>query len=94
MKIKLNAEEKKALLAYMEASEDCEKIMEHEWVMDIYDIDTPISVDFVFKKDSLFADGAEYLSYDEEMDGYYMSGAVESADRLIEILRGAGALGE
>ena len=94
MRIRLNPEEKQALLAYMEASEDCEKITEHEWVADIYDIETPISVDFVFKKDSLFADGAEYLSYDEEMDGYYMSGTVENADRLIEILRGAGALGE
>lgn len=93
MKIRINAEEKKALLAYLESNEDCEKLSEHEWVADVYDTETPVSLDLVFKKDSIFADGAEYLGFDEEMDGYYISGPVESAERVVEILRAAGALG-
>lgn len=93
MKLKITAEEKKALLAYLEASEDCEKLTEREWVMDIYETDTPASFDLVFMRESLFADGAEYLAYDEEQDGWYISGPIESADRAVEILRAAGALG-
>lgn len=93
MKLKINAEEKKALKAYLENSEDCEKLSEKEWVMDIYDTETPASFDIVFAKESIFADGAEYLSYDEAQDGWYISGPIESAEKAIEILRTAGALG-
>ena len=93
MKLKINAEEKKALKAYLESSEDCEKLTEKEWVMDIYDSETPASFDLVFMKESLFADGAEYLKYDEEQDGWYIAGPIESAEKAIEILRAAGALG-
>lgn len=93
MKLKITADEKKALKAYLEASEDCEKLSEREWVMDIYDSDAPASFDLVFSRESLFADGAEYLKYDEEQDGWYIAGPVESAEKAVEILRAAGALG-
>lgn len=93
MKLKITADEKKALKAYLEASDDCEKLSEKEWVMDVYDVDTPASFDLVFAGESLFADGAEYLKYDEEQDGWYIAGPVESAEKAIEILRAAGALG-
>ncbi len=93
MKLKITADEKKALKAYLEASEDCEKLSEREWVMDIYDSDAPASFDLVFARESLFADGAEYLKYDEEQDGWYIAGPIESAEKAVEILRGAGALG-
>ena len=93
MKLKITAEEKKALKAYLESNEDCEKLSEKEWVMDIYEGDTPASFDLVFTKDSIFADGAEYLKYDEEQDGWYIAGPSETAEKAIEILRAAGALG-
>lgn len=93
MKLKITADEKKALKAYLEASEDCEKLSEREWVMDIYDSETPASFDLVFARESLFADGAEYLKYDEEQDGWYIAGPIESAEKAVEILRVAGALG-
>ena len=93
MKLKITKEERIALKAYLEASEDCEKLTEKEWVMDIYDTETPASFDLVFAKESLFADGAEYLKYDEEQDGWYIAGPVESAEKVVEILRAAGALG-
>lgn len=93
MKLRITKEERTALKAYLEASEDCEKLTEKEWVMDIYDCDTPASFDLVFAKDSLFADGAEYLKYDEEQDGWYIAGPIESAEKAVEILRAAGALG-
>lgn len=93
MKLKLTAEERSFLLSYLAASTDCEKLAEGEWVADLYDVEPPVSLDLVFKKDIVFADGAEYLAYDEESDGYYLAGPVESAERVAEILRAAGALG-
>ena len=92
MKLKLTAEERKALMAYLEGSEECEKLSEKEWILDIYDNETPISLDLVFNRDSIFADGAEYLKYDEEMDGWFMSGPIESADDVLAILRAAGVI--
>jgi hypothetical protein len=94
VKLKLSAEERSLLLAYLAASTDCEKLAEGEWVADLYEVETPVSLDLVFKKESVFADGAEYLTYDEEADGYYLSGPVESSERVTEILRAAGALGK
>lgn len=92
MKLKLTAEERKALMTYLEGSEDCEKLSEKEWILDIYDNEKPISLDLVFNRDSIFADGAEYLKYDEEMDGWFMAGPIENAEDVIEILRAAGVI--
>ena len=92
MKLKLSAEERQALLKYLDASEDCEKLSEKEWILDIYDSAEPVSLDLVFARDSVFADGAEYMKYDEEMDGWFISGPIESAEKVLEILRGAGAI--
>lgn len=94
MKLKLSAEERLLLLDYLAASTDCEKLAEGEWVADLYDVETPVSLDLVFKKDSVFADGAEYLAFDEGSNGYYLSGPVETPERVTEILRTAGALGK
>ena len=55
MKLNLTQEEKKALLAYLEAGEDCEKLSEKEWVMDLYQGEKPISLDLVFNGKSVFA---------------------------------------
>ena len=94
MKLNLTQEEKKALLAYLEVGEDCEKLSEKEWVMDLYQGEKPISLDLVFNGKSVFADGAEYLKYDEEMDGWYIAGPVETAEEVQDLLRQAGALGK
>jgi hypothetical protein len=93
VKLILTAEERSSLLQFLAASTDCEKLTEGEWVADLYDVEAPVSLDLVFKKDSVFADGAEYLAYDEASKGYYLSGPVESAERITQILREAGALG-
>ena len=92
MKLKLSAGERQALLKYLETSEDCEKLSEKEWILDIYEGAEPVSLDLVFMRESVFADGAEYMKYDEEMDGWFISGPIESADKVLEILRGAGAI--
>lgn len=94
MKLKLTASEKTALTEFLANSSDCEKLSEGEWVADLYDVDAPVSLDLVFKKDSVFADGAEYLAFDEDAKGWYLSMPVESAERVVEILRLAGAIGE
>ena len=89
MKLKLSGAEREALKRYLETSEDCEKLSEKEWILDIYEGTEPISLDLVFARDSVFADGAEYMRYDEEMDGWFISGPIENAEKVLEILRGA-----
>lgn len=92
MKLNITREQKDALVEYLKASEDCEKLSENEWIMDIYDIDTPASLDLVFKKDSVFADGAEFLKYDEEMDGWYISGPIADAESVVAVMKTVGAI--
>ena len=94
MKLKLTDEERSALLKYLAESEDCEKLGEGEWVADLYDIETPASLNLVFRKGSVFADGAEYLAYDVDAKGFYLSGPVESAEQAKALLRAAGALSQ
>ena len=90
--LKLTEKEIETLKKYLEDSEDCEKLNDGEWVMDIYEPGPSVSIDLVFDKNGVRIDGAEYLSYDEELDGWYISGEIESGERLYEILKNAGAL--
>lgn len=94
VKLNLTPEERTFLLGYLEKSSDCEKLSAGEWVADLYDVETPVSLDLVLKKGSVFADGAEYLAYDDASDGFYLAGPVQSAQKVVEILRAAGALGQ
>lgn len=93
MKLDLTPAEKEALFAYLADSPDCEQLSAGEWVADLYEIDAPASLYLTTKKGNVFADGAEYLAYDERMGGWHLSGAVESARRVVELLRLSGALG-
>ena len=65
---------------------------ENEWVLDLYDIEKPVSIDMVFEKDGLRIDGAAELLYDAEQDGWYMGGRVEDEAAVRAALTQAGAL--
>ena len=92
MKIKLTAAEISALRGFLSACEDAEALKENEWVLDLYDIERPVSIDMVFEKDGLRIDGAAELLYDAEQDGWYMSGRVEDEAAVRAALTQAGAL--
>lgn len=91
MKLRITPEERASLLRWMAQDEDSEQLSNREWVTDLYGVEPPVSLDLVFQRESVFADGAEYLKYDPEQDGWYLSGPVGTADEVVQLLRRAGA---
>ncbi len=58
-------------------SEDCEQIGENEFVLDLFDLDAPVTLDIVLDRRGAHVEGAAFLSFDEEMDGWYMDAPIE-----------------
>lgn len=93
MKIALSAEQMSALTAFLKSYPDSEALSEKEYVLDLYDLEPPLSLDLVLSKNAVFVDGAAELLFDEEMDGWYIGKRVEDPDMLLRALTEAGALG-
>ena len=91
MKLKLTEEQLKALRAFLEKCEDAEKLTEKEYVVDLYDLEKPISLDLVFIRSGVAVDGAAELEYDEEMDGWYMGERIDEPEAVVDALARAGA---
>lgn len=91
MKLKLTEEQLKSLRGFLEKCEDAEKLTEKEYVVDLYDLDKPISLDLVFIKSGVAVDGAAELEYDEEMDGWYMGERIDQPEIIVAALVQAGA---
>ena len=83
---------KKQIQQLSRAREDAEQLSAREYVVDLYDIDRPISLDMVFVKGGIGVDGAAELKYDEEQDGWYMGERLDSADEVLDALAEAGAI--
>ena len=93
MKIKLTAEEFSAVKNFLNTFEDSEQLSEKEYVVDLFDVEPPISLDLSLGKDCLFVDGAAELLFNEEMDGWYIGQRIEEPEPVLRALREAGALG-
>jgi len=95
MKIDLSPALTEQLKAFLAAFEDAEALNDNEYVVDLYDVSDPMSLDIVFTpKGEVRLDGAEVLSYSEEMDGYYLSAPIKDVDRVVKALQEAGAFAE
>ncbi|MBR1820492.1 MAG: hypothetical protein IJ769_02590 [Clostridia bacterium] len=92
MRIKLNDTQADALRAFLDTCDDAEQLSAREYVLDLYDIARPISLDLVFVKGGIGVDGAAELKYDEAQDGWYMGDRLEKPEAVLEALREAGAL--
>ena len=92
MKIKLTQSQEDALRAFLDGFEDAEQLSAREYVVDLYDIPQPVSLDLVFVKGGVAVDGAAELKYDAEQDGWYMGERLESAEAVRAALAQAGAL--
>ena len=93
MRIKLTPEREAALKAFLQASEDAEQLSAREYVVDLYDIEHPVSLDLVFVKGGVAVDGAAELKYDEALDGWYMGQRLESPEEVVQALEACGAFG-
>ena len=91
MKIKLTQSQEEALRAFLEGFEDAEQLSTREYVVDLYDIPRPLSLDLVFVKGGVAVDGAAELLYDEEQDGWYMGQRLDSPEDVRAALEQAGA---
>ena len=92
MRLRLSDAELAHLEAYLDSSPDCERLSKREAVLDIYDIEPPVSMNFVFVKGGIGIDGAFELEYSESDDGWYLGERIEDPARIRSLLEGAGAL--
>ena len=92
MRLRLSDEELERLEAYLDSSPDCERLSKREAVLDLYDIEPPVSMNFVFVKGGIGIDGAFVLEYSEDDDGWYLGERIEDPARIRSLLEGAGAL--
>ena len=94
MKIKLNDAQEKALRTFLAENPDAEQLSAREYVVDLYDIDPPVSLDLVFVKGGIGVDGAAELLFDEALDGWYMGERLETPEQVRAALIEAGAIAE
>lgn len=92
MRIRLDEAQIAALQAFLDGNPDAEQLSAREYVVDLYDIEPPVSMDLVFVKGGIGVDGAAELLYDEEMDGWYMGVRIEDPERVRDALVRAGAI--
>ena len=91
MKLRLTPEQQDRLRAFLDAFEDAERLSEREYVVDLYEVDAPMSLDLVFVKGGVAVDGAAELLYDEAQDGWYMGQRLDAPELVTDALRAAGA---
>ena len=91
MKIALTQVQEAALRAFLDGFEDAEQLSAREYVVDLYDIPRPVSLDLVFVKGGVAVDGAAELKYDAAQDGWYMGERLESPEAVRAALEQAGA---
>ena len=91
MRLRLNDNELSSLKAFLAEYPDCEKLSEREYVVDLYDNEKPVSMNFVFVKGGIGVDGAAELLYSEADKGYYMGERIEDPQQLRAALAEAGA---
>ena len=92
MRLRLNDAELQHLNAFLENCPDCERLSAREVVLDLYDNEPPVSMNFVFVKGGIGVDGAVELKYSEEEKGFYMGDRIEDVARVRAALEEAGAL--
>lgn len=89
MKIKLDEQRSAVLRAFLEGCPDAEQLSAREYVVDLYDIPRPVSLDLVFEKGGVAVDGAAELRYDENMDGWYMGDRLDTLEDVEQALEQA-----
>ena len=92
MKLRLTEAELAHLNAFLDQDPDCERLSAREVVLDLYDNEVPVSMNFVFVKGGIGIDGAAELKYSEADDGYYMGDRIEDVQAVRSALEEAGAL--
>ena len=91
MKLTLNADQERALRAFLARCPDAESLSQKEYVLDLYDNEVPVTIDLVFLREGVVIADAAVLMYDEALEGWYMGERLEEAGRVMASLKEAGA---
>lgn len=83
MIVRVNAEKLEALL---KTSEDAEALGGGEYTLDLYDVETPVSLDLEITKKGVDVLAALELCYDEAEDGWYLGEKIKDAARLERLI--------
>lgn len=93
MKLNLTAAQKESLLRYLNESPDAEQLSNNEYVADFYDVDEPITVNFLVTEDgAVEIAAAAQLLYDETEDGWYMGDRIEDENEIMAALTAGEAI--
>jgi len=84
--------EKEDVASYIAGTGDSEWITDKECVLDLYDIEPPVTMDLVFAKGGAFVDGAYKMAYDEEEGGWYMAEEITDKETVLRALADAGVI--
>ena len=79
----------KALLGFLEGNPDAEQIGSGEYVVDLFELDRPATMEISVKGGDVSVLGAAYLEFDQELQGWYMSDTVTDAAEAEALLKQA-----
>ncbi len=74
------------LRAFLAACEDAEEVGASEWTVDLYDVQTPVSMNILFDKKGVDVLATLEMLYDEEMDGWYLGDKIKDVARIEAVL--------
>lgn len=93
MNLNLSKAQHEKLLKYLTTDPDAEQLSINEFVADFYDIESPITVNFlVTDTGEVEIAAAAQLLYDEEQDGWYMGDRVEDESAILAALTACEAI--
>ncbi len=74
------------LKKFLTTCEDAEEVGAGEYTVDLYDVETPISMNIEFTKKGVDVLAALYLLYDEEQDGWYLGDKTKDVALIEKLL--------
>lgn len=93
MKLALTSAQQEKLLKYLSENPDAEQLSVNEYVADLYDLDDPMTINFLIGEDgSIELAAVAQLLYDEEQDGWYMGDRIEDEAAILAALTESDAI--
>lgn len=93
MKLALTSAQQEKLLKYLSENPDAEQLSVNEYVADLYDLDEPMTINFLIGEDgSIELAAVAQLLYDEEQDGWYMGDRIEDEAAVLAALTESDAI--
>lgn len=78
-----------ALKAFLLSDSNCEEISEDEYVADMYEVYTPMTLNLKLNKEGAQILAAARLIYDATLDAWYMGERIEDEELILRTLTSA-----